>query len=367
MTIGLIVLFGVDAALAAWAWALVRSGSGETMHGVGVFKAALICFGALLAHAMACVAFAFLVWHEQGLADRYMMAYPIISGLLPTLLFAYYFIIAASSSAVHALDGSAHGPKPEAFETARRLVKQGDIDGAVRDYRRVARAYPDTPDPLLAAAGVLEITQRFTEAAALLREVMMKFAGDDWAWVQAARRLETLCREEFDAPDETAGLHRAIESREAKLRRERGTAQGKAPRPRAGYMDAARRRVAGKDIPRAVALYRQQMAVRPDSPRPLFEAATALECDGQYAEAADTLREIIASFREDVSTRCEAEYRLANLLDNHFDDLATVKHLLLDIIKSVSGSKTAALAANRLTEINANSQKTALDNDAPPQ
>ncbi|HEO72279.1 MAG TPA: hypothetical protein ENN80_13545 [Candidatus Hydrogenedentes bacterium] len=76
----------------------------------------------------------------------------------------------------------------ERWPHAKKRRLEGDVDGALREYVRYYDRQPDDPEPLFAAAEMLEGAAAYGKAATLYSQIMDRFDGDT-AWARAARGL----------------------------------------------------------------------------------------------------------------------------------------------------------------------------------
>jgi tetratricopeptide (TPR) repeat protein len=352
MNAGLIILIGTDVVLAVVGIMLVRSRWADSERGIPFSVALLLCFGAFALHMLAYVVFAgFMVHEEGGTPDAFGKLTAILicvaTGLVPAVIFGAVFLKSAASAFTTSLFGTQHGLSPEAMAKARAMVSKGDIDGALGEYRRLAEEYPDVAEPLLAAGGVLEVAKRYEEAAALYKEVVQGYGHDDDAWTRAARRLVKLYQGPLDNPANANRLTHEMNTRQGRAKPDKGNV----PTPRmapAVAMDAARRKAERGDVDGAVDTYSQQFVEKPKSARPMFEAATTLEREQRYEDAAEMLKKISREFRDDDTVWCEAAYRLANLTDNNLGDKEMAVWLLRQIVKRRPGTDVARMATSRL-------------------
>ena len=351
MTIGLVILIGADLALAIAGFAIFRSRWMDSEEGIPLPYALVICLCALGIHIAGYGVFCLLVALEEGsipdaLGRFSYMLIGLATGLVPGAVFALILIKSTASSMTNSLFGTTQGFMLEALQKARALVLKGDIDGAVQAYRQVAEAHPGEAEPLLAAGGVLETVGRRDEAADLYREVKGAFKPGSDAWVRANRRLSMLGRgaNEADLPSQAAARPNPQAGPLSGQRLESRLAR------RPAGMDAARRMARAGEADAAIEAYRAQFARSPRIPRPLFEAASLLEREGRYDEAAEVLKSVLQQFRQNDAAWCEAAYRLANLHENHLGSPEMRDYLLREILKRGLSGPLAALARERLRE-----------------
>lgn len=104
----------------------------------------------------------------------------------------------------------------------------------------------------------------------------------------------------------------------------------------------------GGDIPGAIDQYRRYFREEPKRPQALFEIARLQAREGQYYEAADSYREILAKFREDDGIWARASFHLAEILEVNLDDKSAGHHLLRQILKRAPKTTHAQFARERL-------------------
>jgi tetratricopeptide (TPR) repeat protein len=226
--VAFVVLLGVDLAAAEWARRLERAADERGRDGVVPFSTLLPAIGtAVAAHALA-------TWFLGGTmdlsspTDRYVVVFgSVFCGMLPTVLFTRIFIETATHRSVSSVFGMGTAEPPESdMSKAKALQRQGDIDGALREYRRVFAERPASPRPLFEAELMLSKEGRYPDAIDLARGIMQRFRGDEAVWLRAARRLADL--QEHNLKDPAAAdpvlreiIQRAPHSDEAQLARAR--------------------------------------------------------------------------------------------------------------------------------------------------
>ncbi|MCP4645632.1 MAG: hypothetical protein GY851_34625 [bacterium] len=343
MSTGLTTLIVLDAVLAVVALVLVRSRHTDSEEGMPISIAMLWCLGALLVHFVGVGTFAMDEAQASGGVGAGVRLTVLMvgaaSGLVPAVLFAWLFVSAWSSGLANAVIGSRRGLAVDALDMARRLAAEGDIDGALAEYRRVADGNAWTPEPLFAAEGLMEATHRHSDAVALCREIMDRYERDPEAWTRAAQRLVRLYRGPLENPEAASALEHKMAARDAKMRTPGSPTQGR---------DRGHGRSAGVRIDEAVDALRRKHAQNPGAARPLFEAATLLEREERHDDAAEVLREIARGHRTDERVWCEATHRLAGLMENHLGDSNTATHLLRQIFERAPRSETGHLAYGQL-------------------
>jgi tetratricopeptide (TPR) repeat protein len=119
------------------------------------------------------------------------------------------------------LDSSIIEPQPSDYSKARAHTKQGDIQGALREYRRYFEENPKRPAPLFAAATMLETKNLFEQAASYYREITVKFESNTAIWSEATLRHGDVLSNHLDMDKKAEELWRGI------LKRARGSSQAK--------------------------------------------------------------------------------------------------------------------------------------------
>ncbi|MBI5092712.1 MAG: hypothetical protein HZB26_09765 [Candidatus Hydrogenedentes bacterium] len=112
------------------------------------------------------------------------------------------------------------------YGKARARERGGDVEGALREYRKYFQDHPSIPEPLFSAAQLLAHRRRFSEAEAVLREICARFRKDPAVWTEATYRLANLLDADIgDKPAATALFREIIrvagKSEQARLAAER--------------------------------------------------------------------------------------------------------------------------------------------------
>jgi len=346
MVVGIIVLLSTDGLLAIVGWMAARSRRAESYHGFPLGIAVIMCCIALALHLTAYGFLASMVFQDRiWRPDPLLMALNGISGLMPAVVYGYLLLQAASGVFTRAIYGGSPNPMPETFAEARRRFLAGDVEGSLAEYRRMMETYPDSIEPALALAGVLQAVNREMEAAKVLREALPKFENRSEDWVRAAHRLLLILKGPFEQPIEAALLEKQIETR---LRRIPAAQTPKNAAP-SEHRHKAEERLVQADVDGAIEHFRSQFAANPSSPRPLIAAAAALERDGRFFDAADILREIIQRFQRDDVIWSDAAYRLALLHETHLGEQTAAKTLYRQIVERTPRTKAGHLAGARLS------------------
>ncbi len=351
MKTGLVILVAVDVILSIIGVLVLRSRRIESYKGLPAWMSFVLCVFAGIAHFTAYGVLLGLMYAEAGTLDRSAFLLQIPSGIVPAMIYAAILTTSFSSSAVALLYGESPGPSPESFDEARRLVCEGKIDAAIREYRRIAEEYPTSPEPLLAAAGVMEAGRRYREAAALLRQVMRGFEKDDDAWSRAAARLAPLMKDHLGMPEEAKTLARTVTDRNRRSARPDVRRRARPPLDMEGASRGNRDPLEQNRAGSEVEACRRRFREDPKNPRPLFAAALALEREGRPLEAAGALRDVVRHFHENDEIWSDAAYRLAQLLEQKLDDAAAARTLLSQITGRCPHTKAGEIAAERQRDL----------------
>ncbi len=323
---------------------------------VSVPVAVLLCSGAIILHMIGLLLCGAIVLREEGeWAPNQMMTVlgiSLLTGAAPAIAYAMMAIRSFSTMATDFLYGDDYNVKPEVdVRKAQKLAEDGDIEGAVIEYRQCARRYPFSPDPLFGAATLLETAKRNDEAVETYRQIISKFKEDKNVWVKASRRLAELLRDVFSDAKRADTILAAIETRLA--------APESAPKPTMSgaaaqkthlpaLLDRARSLADSDRVDDAVALFREVFEQRPEKPRPLFEAASALETAGRFEDAAELLEWIAQEFKEVDKVWGEAVFRLAGIYENKYRDKQKARDALSKLVWRTPGSEQAKLAKERI-------------------
>ena len=143
--------------------------------------------------------------------------------VLPSFAFAPLMARSAGMSLANKLfiDSSIIEPLPSDYSKAKARAKEGDVSGALSEYRRYFEENPKRPAPLFAAAAFLEQVGRFEQAVAYYREIAKTFETNTIIWSEATLRLADTLDNHLDMPK------RAEEDWRGILKRARGTSQAK--------------------------------------------------------------------------------------------------------------------------------------------
>ena len=110
----------------------------------------------------------------------------------------------------------------------------------------------------------------------------------------------------------------------------------------------ARALVHRDDIDGAVQEFRRRFEETPDDPDGLFHAAKLLREENRFAEAADTLREILKRFKDQDEVWVRAAFYLGELYEGPLDDKETRAYIFQEIMKRAPASKYGSMAQARL-------------------
>lgn len=348
---GLLIFVAVDGLLCyVGVWLLrsrARSGQGHAA------RLSLLDYPlAVLVHTMA-GAVAAVVMDDFKLAV--FLAIP--TGLAPVVIFMRVLNEASESIASEVTEGVDATPLFYLSE-ANRLVKKGDVEGAISEYRRRFTEYPDLPDPLFGIEFLCEQQGRYEEAAEVCREVLRRFQGDDVTWAKASRLLESLLREHLGDPGTADKILEAIHERNPDAPHGYVVPEKPRPEPRPlrrdtgprsiRDLDQARRLATRGETDKAVTLFRRFAKEHPEEPRALFEAASALELAERYGESVGMLQEVVNKFGENDTVWGEATLRLATLNETHLGDREAARAILKQILKRLMGTEFGGLARERL-------------------
>lgn len=147
-------------------------------------------------------------------------------GFVPAIIYARFFLEAASTGGVEAIFGLDTGMAIDSdFSKAKALERGGDVEGALAQYRRYFNEAPGSPQALFEIARLQTKEQRYDDGANTYREINSKFGKDDAIWARASFHLAELL--EVNLGDQKAGhnllrqiLKRAPKTRHAQFARE---------------------------------------------------------------------------------------------------------------------------------------------------
>lgn len=150
-----------------------------------------------------------------------------VLGFIPAIIYARFFLEAASTGGVEAIFGLDTGISVDTdFSKAKALERGGDVDGAIAQYRRYFNEAPNLPNALFEIGRLQAKEQRYYDAANTYREISGKFRKDDAIWARASFHLSELL--EVNLADKKAAhnllrqiLKRAPKTRHAQFARER--------------------------------------------------------------------------------------------------------------------------------------------------
>ena len=151
LAMGALVLVVTDGALVVAGLRLVRGDHAQSLQGLPLTQAFAACFLALVVHLLgAWCATAFLTNGQAAIGC-------VVTGIAPAIV----FVLVLQESFATFGQNLVYGSAKEAAETAnlsaaRALLRRGDVPGAIREYRQSAARHPDSPEPLLALASLLE-------------------------------------------------------------------------------------------------------------------------------------------------------------------------------------------------------------------
>ncbi len=202
-----VILLGVAAALAAAGYALFRNWSErDKIPPLWVIVAATLV--ALALYLLVGVP----LWVR---ADAYrkltVMLYGLVIWAIPGAYFSYSFLSALAARSVKRITWLETSlPGVEDFLQAKELASQGDIDGAVALYKN----YPEKKShALFAAAHLLEMNGRYSEAAETFQKCAEVSGGQLRPWSEAVFRWAKLCEVNLDRLDKSIELYELLVQR----------------------------------------------------------------------------------------------------------------------------------------------------------
>lgn len=344
MVVGLVFLLGIDATLALAAVLAMRRSWSGTSDGVPLLWSLIMTMAAIFLHSLGVSVLGYFDFSETGMRSPQLTAgMSVAGGVVPALLYGWMLI----GSVANAFAGGHREPAPvsrDALNRALNLEQKGDIEGALAECRAIAATFPGFAPPLLEQARILDLAERYQEAAEACRIVMRTFRKGDEAWTAAASRLHLLLRDQLGERDAANKLRQEMGERRrrgpASRRQVRTTSSGLTQQPLEGQPD---------DV--TLEQYRRRYRVDPANPRPLFGAVTVLERTGRTDECADMLRFIMQTFEKDKSVWSDAAYRLGLLLEHQIGADAAAAKVYREIIQKRPDLQRRRLAHERLTAL----------------
>jgi hypothetical protein len=103
------------------------------------------------------------------------------------------------------------------YGKAQALARNGDIAGAKQAYLSYFKEDPAVPDPLFAAAHMLEMQSRPADAERMYKAILQSFEKNDDVWGRAAWQLSVLYEQQLKSPEQTRELCKKIMHRMPKL------------------------------------------------------------------------------------------------------------------------------------------------------
>lgn len=198
----LLVLAAIDVGAAYVAHRLAKwedhSGSGDA---VPMSRLLPVMLGAFLAHVTGTGLVASTVDLGSPGGRLVVTAGSVVCGILPAILFARILIRSVSDTAVNQLYSMKTAHRQETDCTgARAAYHRGEVDEALRIYRRLFRENPQHATPLLEADRMLKEAGRNSERIELLRDILVKCKDDLPAWAEAAYSMADLQEQYLEDP-----------------------------------------------------------------------------------------------------------------------------------------------------------------------
>ncbi len=135
----------------------------------------------------------------------------VFCGFWPAIVYARMLTKSLSDSAVNQLYGMNTARKQETDCTgARAAYHRGDVDEALRLYRRLTRDNPHNAGPLLEADQMLKTEGRDEDRLEVLRDVLAKFKDDLGAWAEAAFNMAELQEHHLEDQRSADAIRREI-------------------------------------------------------------------------------------------------------------------------------------------------------------
>ncbi len=355
---GIVILALMDLILFLFGLVVYRSRTFTSNRGFPASCALGLAAGALLLHFMA------LYYTASLTHDRFtVLASTVIFGMFPALIYGMIVRDAFSDKAINIIMGSEDGLDKVNLAKARGYAVNGDLDNARHAYQAFARQYPHSADPLFGLESVYMLEQRYEEAATVCRDILRKFGSDASVRKRAAERLAELLEHNLDDP---GGAAIAREESEKGGNVGWQTVQGDREQRIAGRvgvkptterftLEAARQLVRHGETDRAVVVYQKFFELNGTHPRPLFEAVTALEQDGQYLRALEILRDIAGRFSEAPQHWGASTLHQAGIHENYLRDLDAARRILTIVQDRLPGTEHAQVAVDRLATLNSRS------------
>ncbi len=357
MVHGVIVLAVLDGICALMAYAAFRSNRAQTVKGFPLSWMLGIALVAAPLHFIGIAAAA----REVGMTSAFVVS--IGTGFVPAVLLAILVRESVAHRASNFILGDDRDaiPRPE-MAAAHAMMRAGNYASALAEYQRLAREYPNAPEPLFGMETLFSQDGRFEDAAAVCRDIARRFTHRETEWTKANRRLAELLREHLDDPTAADMLAKAIDERnpDAKfgyIKLEQKHAVQHAPERKKGDfhgtadLDQARRLAKKGETREAVALFKRHYADSARDPRPLFEAAHALQLAEQFQEALALLQEIARTHDSDEEIWCRATLELASIHEAHFADTVTAESILIQVQRRIPYGEPGRLARERLNRI----------------
>jgi tetratricopeptide (TPR) repeat protein len=224
LSLPILILLLTDTALAIVGVILRRRMEGRMRRG---FATGLLVVGlAVLCHILGSAPLA-IAARGDLMATSDFLNINFMLGFIPAIIYARFFLEAASTGGVEAIFGLDTGVAIDSdFSKAKALERGGNVDEAIAQYRRYFKEAPKSAQALFEIGRLQAKEQRYYDAADTYREISGKFTTDDAVWARASFQLAELL--ESNLGDQKAGhnllrqiLKRAPKTRHAQFARER--------------------------------------------------------------------------------------------------------------------------------------------------
>ena len=313
-------------------------------------------FLAFLAHASGYVACqAALAFFEVAPPDTstrmVLFVSSLIAGVGPAIVFGYLLVKSLANSIGNKMSMMEREPdsvSTDAFFRVRAMTSHRNFEGALTECRRLADEHPKSALPLIEMALVYERADCAKEAAETLRTVLQRFAANDDMRNRATFHLAHLLSTKLNDPAGAAELLERLQPNR------RTTAPQPLPRgrfPLSVHLSEARLYAKRGDTDAAVAAYRAVYRTMPEEPKPAFEAASLLERESRFDDAANVLREVLRTGRKGGEAWSMAALRLARLLEGRFDAPESAEIVLRDVMANATRAEHTLFARDRLNDI----------------
>lgn len=136
----------------------------------------------------------------------------IVSGIAPAVAFVHMTVSSIAAANANRMYGWHHDScKVSAdYSRARTKRRRGQVQEAVEEYKRYYQREPLSPHALFEAARLLESRSEYHDAAALYRQILSDFAGEDRTWAEAAYHLGNIYQNNMNDESGALALFRAV-------------------------------------------------------------------------------------------------------------------------------------------------------------